>query len=486
MAAASRDVRVHAGAAGAVAAAHPLAVGAACGVLDSGGSAVDAAVAAQAMLAVVMPDACGLGGDGLFLVHNDGVTTAVNGAGPAAAASGVRFGSDGGSSVTVPGLVGAWSEVHRRWGRLPLARDLAPATRVAHEGHPVGPTLAFACREQRPRLLRGGAGGWSLLSLDVGQQWLQPELAALLTAISTQGSDAFYRGAVATAIERAVTQNGGDLAAADLAAHVTVVAPPVEVEWAGGVVAVQPPTSQGVLLAMSLQWLERHGAPAERDHIMVELTEAAFGFRARSGAGTSLLAEPLTVDPVRATRRGGPRSYLHTAGVAAADAGGMVVSSLVSVFDDFGSATYVPEGGFTLNNRAAGFTEPPNEPAPGKRPVHTLAPVLVQSAKGDLWGLATPGADGQVQTLLQILAAMRYDGRHPSTAIAAPRWRSEAGRLLIEESHPAVATLAAAGHDVVPLVDGDSRFGGAVAAGFASGSPLTCGDWRREIWSGVA
>jgi len=485
MAVVGRSIRVHAGAAGAVAAAHPLAVGAGCAILDAGGSAADATIAAQAMLTVVSPQACGLGGDGLFLVHSGGVTTAVNGAGRTAAAPGARIGANGGSSVTVPGLVRAWTEVHDRWGRLPLARDLASATRVALHGHRVGAALSAACDQQRARLLLGGARDWPVLSLREGHNWMQPELAALLTDISRHGPDAFYRGTVAAAIERAVNRNGGDLAADDLAALEVVVTPPIEVEWAGGAVAVQPPMSQGVLLAMILHWLERERTPAPSDHLMVELTEAAFAYRARAGAGASLLDEPLSIDPVRASRRGGPRAYLHTAGVAASDASGMVLSSLISVFDDFGSATFVPEGGFTLNNRAAGFTEPPNEEAPGKRPVHTLAPIIVQNARGDVWAYATPGADGQVQTLLQILAGMRYGGQDSAAAITAPRWRSEGGQLLIEKTHPAAAQLAAAGHDVVPVVDGDSRFGGVVAAGVASGTPLACGDWRREIWAGV-
>ena len=118
--------------------------------------------------------------------------------------------------------------------------------------------------------------------------------------------------------------------------------------------------------------------------------------------------------------------------MAAAD--GWLVSSLVSVFEHFGSATFVPEGGFTLNNRAACFTNAPNDAEPGKLPVHTLSPILV-TAGDEVRTLATPGADGQVQSLLQVLTGHAGSGDWES-AMAAPRWRSDSGRLLIERSHP--------------------------------------------------
>jgi gamma-glutamyltranspeptidase/glutathione hydrolase len=287
----------------------------------------------------------------------------------------------------------------------------------------------------------------------------------------------------------AVARDGGTLDDDDLARHASVVADPVAVPWAGGTAYVQPPTSQGILLAMALAALDRGVAPAVDDHLLVELTEAAFQHRDFCGDATdvpALLDRELTLDPERASRRGGPRAYLHTAGVAVADAEGRTVSSLVSVFDDFGAGTFVPEGGFVLNNRAAGFTAAPNDAAPAKRPVHTLAPALVVGPAGDALGLATPGADGQIQTLLQLLAALRYAGADLATALAAPRWRSEAGSLLVEAGHPAAERLAAAGHDVVALPEGDERFGAVVAAGTtASGAPFAAADWRRRTWSGA-
>lgn len=472
---------------GAVAAAHPLAVSAGLGVLDDGGGALDAAIAAQAVICVLMPQAAGLGGDLMALVHEPGAAvTAVNGNGltPAAATA---PGADGGASVTVPGLVDGWVEAHRRWGRVPLSRVLAPAARLADQGHPVDADLVRAVTAQRARLERGGAADWPLLSQSVGDRWRQPELAALLRAVAERGRDAFYTGPVATALAGAVRRHGGWLDPADLADHRTVTAAPLTVDWAGGRLHVQPPSSQGVLLAMAARWLE-HGGPTGDDlldHLLVEVTEAAFGHRDSCPRGAALLTEPLEVDRHRARRRGGPRGYLHTAGVATADATGQVVSSLVSVFDDFGSGVYVPAAGIVLNNRAGGFTAGDNAPGPARRPVHTLAPALLVDPAGAPLALATPGADGQVQVLLQILARLRYDRANLAAALAAPRWRSQAGELLVEDDHPGSADLAARGHAVRALPAGDELFGAVVAAGLAGTGPFAAADWRRLVWSGV-
>jgi len=473
------------GGAGAVAAAHPAAVAAGLEVLEQGGGAVDAAVAAQAVLAVVLPDACGVGGDALVLVRDPtGSTTAVNGAG-AAGGRAVSAAADGGAAVTVPGLVGAWAALSEGWGRLPLADALRPAVRLAAEGAVVLPAVAAAVREQHPRLLRGGAGAWPVLSAAAGDRVVQPRLAGLLARIGDHGPDAFYRD-TAAAVAAAVRRDGGLLDEDDLAAHRTWTGPPVSTAWRGGTAHVQPPSAQGVLLAMALAWLEREGLPAEDvvDHVAVEVTEAAFAFRDEVvKRGAALLDEHLEVDRVRAAGRGGPRAYLHTAGVAAADAGGTVVSSLVSVFDDFGSGTFVPEGGFVLNNRAGGFTGGDNAFAPGRRPVHTLAPALLDGPDGVV-ALATPGADGQVQTLLQVLLRQAR-GASWSEALAAPRWRSEGGRLLVQEGHPAAERLAAAGHGLVPLDAGDPRFGAVVGAGLGADGVFAVADGRRSTATGA-
>lgn len=475
---------------GAAATGHPAATGAATRILARGGSAVDAAIAAQAVIATVMPQAAGLGGDMLALVREPaGGVFAVNGTGRSAVDEPPSYASDGGSSVTVPGLVDAWSVLHRRWGRLPMIEVLSDALRFARDGYRVDEPLARATRTQRTRIEAYGGGSWPLLAAPAGTLWKQPEVARLLGDIGLRGSGAFYGGAAALAIARAVAREGGTLSLHDLAAHSTEEPPIVETEWNGGRLIVQPPSSQGILLAMAARWVQRmETMPPERmDHVLIEVTEASFAHRSdAAGPSEALLALDLAVDIDSSSGRGGPRAYLHTAGAAVADSEGMVVSSLVSVFDDFGSGVFVPELGLVLNNRAAGFTDGANAPGPGRRPVHTLAPAMVVDREGWPLALATPGADGQVQTLLQVLTKMRFAGATLDEAVAAPRWRSEAGNLLIERGHPAGEDLRARGHCVLTKARGDDVFGAVVAAGLSAEGAYATADWRRTVSKGTA
>ena len=471
---------------GAVAAAHPLASQAGAAVLRAGGSAVDAAIAAQAVICVVMPQAAGLGGDVLALVRSpDGAVEAVNGTGLSPAAMVEPPATTGGSSVTVPGLVDGWATLHARWGVLPMAEVLSAAIQLAAEGLPVERGLAAAVKQQHARLIAGGAAQWSLLrSLEQGSGdlWRQPHVAQLLASIADLGPAAFYSHESAAAIERAAKACGGTLAAPDLERHLTACPDPLAVSWAGATAHVQPPASQGVLLAMALQCVQRLRAAGVEvtDHVLVEATEAAFAHRSSCGRGLALLDEELGVDLEHASRRGGPRAYLHTAGVATADRHGQTVSSLVSVFDDFGSCVFVPELGIVLNNRAAGFTDGANAAAPAKRPVHTLAPALLTYDNGGTLAVATPGADGQVQTLLQVLAAVATGRVTLLEAVAAPRWRSQDDHLLVERGHPATDVLAARGHAVVGVEPGADVFGAVVAAGMNGAGPFSVADWRRS------
>jgi len=475
------------GSRGAVSAAHPLAVAAGQEMLRTGGTAADAAIAAQAVLCVVMPNNCGLGGDMLALVHKPGVEQwGLNGTG-AAPVHLSRVTDDGATSITVPGLVDAWCALSEHAGRLPLSRVLQPAIDLARSGVSVSPALARTLIAQRTRLQLGGASGWNLFNQEAGAVVRQPELAAILESIAANGRSAFYDGVAARAIAKAVQELGGTLSVTDLAAHSSVIATPLESGWGRIRVATQPPMSQGVLLNMAVEGLHKLGEfpVALDDHVAIELTGAAFAFRSDVAQGAALLKHELAVDLRKAAHRsGGPRAYLHTAGVATVDNEGQVISSLLSVFDDFGSCVFVPELGFTLNNRAGGFTDGANAAAPGKRPVHTLAPILVTTAEGVL-ALATPGADGQVQTLLQVLMGVHREELELGEAIARPRWRSENGALLIERSHPGIQELAARGHQVSPLPDGDNRFGAVVCAGYLDGQPVAAADWRRETAAGA-
>jgi len=490
---------------GVVSAAHPLAADAAQDVMRDGGNAVDAAISAQAVIAVVMPEAAGIGGDLLALVREpSGAVVAINGTGRSAREAPSAWTLDGGASVTVPGLPDAWTALHSRWGNLPLARLLAPAIRLAHEGFVVDEALRHAVTSQRDRLTRYGGKNWSLLAHAEGEHradgtlFAQPELGRLLEHFSEVGAAAVMGGQGARALVAGVRSAGGSLRERDLFEHRTTVTAAIAGSWNGGRVHVQPPASQGVLLAMAARWFESNEPVSidRLDHLMVEATEAAFAYRDDVATqGARLLKVELSVDVDTAGRRGGPRGYLHTAGVAVADSSGLVVSSLMSVFDDFGSGVFVPELGIVLNNRAAGFTTGNNRPRPASRPVHTLAPAIVETREGGAVALATPGADGQVQTLLQILARIRYRNESLRDAIASSRWRSESGELLIETGHRSIPDLRERGHVVRELPYGDPLFGGVVCAGVGastgagmgsgagidSGELIVAADPRRSV-----
>ncbi len=478
----------------AVVAAHPLAVAAGIDVAAAGGSAVDAAIAAAAALAVVAPDACGLGGDALLLLDVPGEgPTAYVGAAAAPRDPLLPITRTGPASAGVPGAVAAWCAAHARHGRLALGDVLEPAARLAAAGFPVSAWLARALAAG-DALLAGGAADWIARAAREGEVLRQPELAAVLEAIREHGADGFARGWVAEAVDAAT--GAGGVGAEELAAYAVAPEPPV----AGGAgrarLWVTPPPSQAALAVLALAALE--GAPrpgtVAGEHAAVEAIKAAFEHRpalAASGDVARLLGRTLPPAPARASALSGPAGAEHTAAVATADADGLSVSMLVSVFEEFGSGVLVPEAGFVLNNRLGGLLDAGHDPArPASvsvRPSHTLSPMLVE-LDGRRLALATPGADGQVQTLVQLVRRLVEAGATLPGALEAPRWRAVRGRLLVEASFdPALRDgLAALGHAVEERPDGDLLFGAAAAAGAdGAGGVLAAADPRRETWACV-
>jgi gamma-glutamyltranspeptidase/glutathione hydrolase len=483
------------GSRGVVACGHPVAALAGLELLRQGGNAVDAALAAAGALSVLLPDACGLGGDALLLVREpDGSVTAINGSGAAPRDLPLPIPEDGTGTTAVPGAVAAWATAAERFGRLGLGEALVPAAELAREGFPVGERLIAAVADHRRRLERG-APGWELLrGLRPGQIVRLPRLAGLLERIGREGPSAFYMGEIPAAVERATSREGGGLSAADLSEHQTTVREPLRSRYRDAALTLQPPVSQAVLLAMALKVLQKQGEGdrERRTHLAVEALEAAFAHRdsvAVPGAEEWLLGAQLEVDGERATRRGGPKGYSHTTAVTAADSDGTVVSMLVSVFDDFGCATLVPEGGFLLNDRMLGFSRDPRSPnaaRPCGKPVHTLSPILLEEG-GRTIALATPGADGQVQTLLQVVTGLLDDHLELQAAIEAPRWRSIEARLAVEGGLDlsTARSLVVRGHDAYELPAGHGLFGAVAAAGIdaGTGTLFAATDPRREVWA---
>jgi gamma-glutamyltranspeptidase/glutathione hydrolase len=473
-----------------------LASSAGAQILAAGGSAADAAIAANAVLAVTTPHMCGLGGDLFALVHHaDGsppdVVDAAGRAGAGADASRLRaeghrempFTGDV-RTATVPGCVDGWVLLHERHGRLPLGDVLAPALRLATDGFAVSPMLSFMLHTL------DGLEGCDELALprpDVGERLVRPGVARQLAAIASQGRAGFYGGEFG---ERLLEVGAGEYTAADLT---TPQARWVEAAGArvwGHDIWTVPPPSQGYLIPAAARIVELVAdadLPPTDDpawaHLLVEAARLAAADRLEvlhDGAEPAdLLADERLrsaaagFDPDRRSAPPAPARDGGTMYLCAADRDGMAVSLIQSNAHEFGARIAVPGTGVLLHNRGNGFSLEPGHPAeyaPGRQPPHTLSPTLVTRADGTLRAvLGTMGGDSQPQVVLQLLARLLAGGATPGDAIEAPRlvlrakggtgfdtWRTTDQVVRIESHAPEAWArgLEARGHEV-DVVDFD-------------------------------
>ncbi len=475
-----------------VATPHPLATKAGLQALRQGGTAVDAAVAANAMLAVVYCNACGLGGDAFALVYEPGEARlhGYNGSGRSPAgltidavrATGHDAMPDRGPlTVNVPGAVDAWAALLERFGRRSLQDALLPAARAADDGYRLTGITARAIAASLPwfdeaaRHAFWPAGG-------PGSTFSQPLLAETMRTIAAGGREAYYEGAIGAEIARAVQSAGGVLTDEDLADHRGDWVEPISTTYRDVEVATIPPNSQGITALMALNVLARlgwaSGGPmsAERIHAQVEAIKAAWSERDRCVADPERnLADPdllLSSDhatwlasrlsPDRAQRfaptnpPGGGTVYL-----CAADADGMMVSLIESNYMGFGSGVMGRRTGIMLQNRGAYFSLDPthaNALAPRSRTLHTLMPgMLLRDGRAEV-ALGAMGGDGQPQTMVQLVTGLIDDALDPQAVIDRPRWvaSTEApgaplGPLAIESDGvdgPTVERLEQLGHPV--------------------------------------
>jgi gamma-glutamyltranspeptidase/glutathione hydrolase len=427
---------------------HYLATSAGVAVLRDGGNAVDAAVAANLVLGVVAPYACGIGGD-CFAIVWDGALHGYNGSGraPAAAtreavlARHPAMPRHGPLSITVPGAVDAWFALLERFGSRSFAALTGPAIAYARSGFPL--TAAGARRIGAGRPIDPGWGEWEEIygRAAPGVRLMQPGLARTLETVADGGPTAFYRGAIGAAVARHVQRLGGFLDAGDLAVHQGEWVEPLEGRYRDLVVAEMPPNSQGTAALLALHLLDQAGPlPAdgpERQHRLIEAVSAALAERdahltdpAHMHVAPGLLADPDHAKAVAASRSAtaatthgateGDTTYL-----CAVDGDGLCVSLIQSNFTGFGSGVTVPGLGINLHNRGAYFNLDPehvNVLAPGKRTLHTLMPALARRNGRPWLVFGTMGADGQLQTQVQLLARIVDDGVDPAAALDAPRW----------------------------------------------------------------
>jgi gamma-glutamyltranspeptidase/glutathione hydrolase len=432
---------------GAVCSADHLATSAGIATLARGGNAVDAAVAVNAVLAVTGAHMCGLGGDLFALVHRPGrEPVALNASGRApGSADAATLRAEGHTAmpfrhdprtVTVPGCVDGWCELHRAFGTLPLAEVLAPAIRLATRGFPASPLLvgSLALTDQRARQQLAELASQAARP---GARVRRPGVARTLAAIAEGGREAFYAGEFGTGL---VDAWPSVFATEDLAARQADWVGPLHADAWGARVWTTPPNSQGFLAVGAAAIAAGLDLPDDPDdpllpHLLVEAAKAMSHDRpARlfDGADGPALLDRSDLDRRRAGI--GPRAAAlpapGTAGdttyLCTVDADGMAVSLIQSNASGFGSWLVEPATGINLHNRGLGFSLAEGHPAelrPGARPPHTLLPLLVTGADGSLRAvLGTMGGDGQPQIVLQVLARLLRYGQGTAAAIAAPRW----------------------------------------------------------------
>ncbi len=494
---------------GVVASPHPLATAAGLSMLLRGGTAVDAAVAAGAALAVVAPHMTGLGGDSFWLGWDAGRRRlrGLAACGAAAALATPRFYEDRGlaaipargplAALTVPGAVDGLWEAHR-WSREALGSPLgwpdllAPAIGHAAEGVAVSAGQARVTAGATDLLARArdpAFARWAALYLDPagappvrGARLRQPGLARTLEWLAREGGRSFYEGRVAADLAAACEAAGSPLRAADLAAHRSRWVEPLTVPYRGGLAAAPPPPSQGMATLAILGMLDgvdvggRGADSAEYVHLVVEATKLAFADRDRWLADPEVVAVPAgrlldaaylraraaAIRPEAAAAASAGAGRGDTVACVAVDGAGNAVSLIQSVYWEYGAGLVAGETGVVLQNRGSAFSLDPAHPnvlAPGKRPFHTLAPFMWLAGGRPALVAGTMGGEGQPQTLAALATRIVDFGLDPQAAVEAPRWVwgrtwGAPSRALSLEARfpPAVAReLAARGHQVREL-----------------------------------
>lgn len=454
---------------GIVATGHPLASAAGLHVLREGGNAVDAVIAASAVLGVVQPMMSGLGGD-TFLVlwrAEEQRAYALNGSGVAPYAANREWFTSRGLqkmplrgmlSVSVPGAVDAMVEALDRWGsgRFALSRLLEPAIDYAEDGFPVARRVAGWIADSAPVLSKFPTSARIYLPNgrppQVGETLANPDLARSLRAVADGGREAFYGGDLAERFAAYMRDHGGLLTEREFADHTSEIHDPISTDYRGYTVCATAPPSQAVILLEMLNILEGF-APADLRwgtaraiHLMVEAKKLAVADR------LAYLGDPRKVDiPLEvvlskdfAERRRReidlraalpaaaagtlPEAVGDTTYLCAADGAGNVVSMITSLSAAFGCGEVIEGTGIVLNNRAGrGLTVDeghPNCVAPGKRTMHTLMPFLALRERRPALAWGTPGGDGQPQWNTQAFSALVDGGIELQAVVELPRWTS--------------------------------------------------------------
>jgi gamma-glutamyltranspeptidase/glutathione hydrolase len=462
------------GARAAVTSPHYLATEAGFEMLRRGGHAVDAAIAVNAVLAVVYNHMAGMGGDLFAQVWDagDGTVRAMNGSGRSGkAVTADEYERRGETEVpargplganTVPGTVDAWAKLHERYGRLPWRDLFEPAIGYANDGHPLTAKMRDFVIQYRGTLQQFEETARVFMpdgrAPDIGELVRQPALAESLRAVAEGGADEFYRGPLAEQIVGSLREAGGLLTAEDFAEHSSDWVDPVSSDYKGLTVTELPPNTQGLTTLLILNIIETFDLQAIGDntadfyHLMTEATKLAFALRDRWVADPAFKDIPVerllskesaeelrghldmqcakSFEDVMVTDDKGDTTFM-----AAVDTEGNTCSLIQSVYYEFGSA-FMPEAtGILLQNRGSFFKldrSDPNFLEPGKRPFHTIIPAMALRDGRPFMAFGTMGGEGQPQTQTAMLTRVVDFGYDVQQAIEAPRWLY--GRTWGEES----------------------------------------------------
>jgi gamma-glutamyltranspeptidase/glutathione hydrolase len=477
---------------GIVATSQTLASQAGAQVLARGGSAIDAAIAANAVLGVVEPMSNGIGGDlfALYWEAETGQLSGLNASGWAPRALDIPFLNargifaplqDGIHSVTVPGCVDGWEKLHQRFGGMAWAELFRPAIYYAENGFPVTEIIADAWQRSIC-----GIGAPS-----TGDIFCNPALGRALELVAREGPDAFYRGPIGDSILATSSKLGGAMATADLSEYASEWVEPISTEYRGWKIYEIPPNSQGVAALEMLNLMERfplgEAASAEALHVKIEAQKLAYADLLRYVADPRHAAVPVAgllsksyaaeraalIDPDRVqcgARPGNPLAAGDTIYLAVVDSAGNIASLIQSIYHSFGSGVRVDDWGFHLHNRGALFeldAAHPNALAGRKRPFHTIIPAFME--RGDMHiGFGIMGGLNQAQAHAQFVSNIVDHGMNIQGALEAPRFTKlnfGGCDVMMEGRVPAEtrAELAAKGHEVEVL----GAFSGSMGGGQA-------------------
>ena len=525
---ASRRTLVY-GRRGMVATSQPLAAQAGLQILQAGGNAIDAAIAAAACLTVTEPTSNGIGGDAFAIVWFNQDLHGLNASGPAPTMLSLealhRRGMNempvhGPVPVTVPGAPAAWAALAEAFGRLPLTTTLQPAIDHARQGYPVTPVAA---RNWQRGVEKAAAhyrdpvheAWWNTFAPEgrapkAGEVWRSEAHARTLEKIAGSQARDFYQGDLAVQIHEFMKASEGFLTREDLSAYGVRWEKPLSVNYRGIDVWELPPNGHGIVALMALNILKQFDLEAtetcEALHLSMEAMKLAYS------DGKAHIADPahmqVAVEDLLSSRYAKARSRLigdralmpspgtpaasGTVYLAAADGEGNMISYIQSNYMGFGSGLVVPGTGIALHNRGHNFSmipEHPNCVAPGKRPYHTIIPGFLTRNGAPLGPFGVMGGFMQPQGHLQVVSRMVDYGLNPQAALDAPRWQWLGEKRFEMEPHMSellVEALRKKGHEIVYQSDPGSFGRGQVIlrdeAGTLCGATEPRTDGMVAVW----